>query len=168
MKPHALTWILVALAMLLGRPDSSTAQLSHPCEAACSLVLGLTGVTVATSTLVAWGRHTGGISNTRQGMAAWGTGFALTVGGGIALSGSGARQERAVYAAGLGVLAGAAAGWVVGSIRPGEDRANRWATTLIGAGVGALIGGVYGAVSHDEGSGGMGAPVPLFTVRFEP
>lgn len=168
MKRSRTGWVMVLAALFLAKPDSATAQLSDPCEVACSLVLGLTGYAVATSTLVAWGRHTGGISTSSEGLWAWGAGFALTVGGGVALGGNGERQERAIYAAGLGVLAGAAVGLAVGSIRPGGDGANRWAATIIGAGAGALIGGLYGALSHDGRASGRATQVPLFTFRFAP
>jgi len=158
---------LVAGSLLFTAPDSATAQLSDPCEAACSLVLGVTGYAVATGALVAWGRHTGGISTDKEGMWAWGTGFVLTVGGGVALGGNGERQERAVYAAGLGVLAGSAVGLAVGSMRPDSNGTTRLAATLIGAGAGALIGGVYGALTHDQEGAGAPRPVPLLTFRLQ-
>ena len=140
---------LVAAALLYAHPRDVVAQFSAPCKAACALVLGVSSYAVGTSATVAWGRQTGGLSTANEGKWVWASGFALALGGGVALSGNGERQERAVYGAGLGVLAGAAVGLLVGSLRSEGSRVPRLADTLIGAGAGALIGGIYGAISHD-------------------
>ena len=131
-------------------PAHATAQLSEPCAVACGLVLGATGVTVATGALVALGRHTGGISTMNEGAPLFGVSFVAFVGGGLALSGNGARQERAVYAAGIGALAGSLLWLGIESTLDDSDGARKVAATLMGAAAGALVGGVYGALSHRE------------------
>jgi hypothetical protein len=40
------------------------------------------------------------------------------------------------------------------------------AASLIGATTGALIGGVYGALSHDDGSAGAYVPLRSVTLPF--
>ncbi len=159
---------LILLAFAL-QPASVEAQFSGPCQIRCGLVLGASSYAVGVGALVAWSRHTGGISSASEGTRIWASGVALTLGGGIALSGNGERQQRSVYASGVGLLAGSAAGLIAGSIRSDGDGARTVAVTLIGAGVGALIGGLYGAVSYD-GEAGLPStdtpPVPLFSVRW--
>lgn len=163
----ALRLALVVGGLWSARPSPAAAQLSSPCEATCALVLGLSGYAVGTGAVVAWGRHTGGLSTSGQALRLWVSGFAMTVGSGMALSGNGERQERAVYGAGLGLIAGSAVGLVLGSIGSEGDGARRIAGVLIGAGAGALIGGVFGALSYDEGSGPAVA-VPLLAFRWAP
>ncbi len=154
------TGVAVGL-VLLSTPGSARAQLSDPCGARCGIVLAATSFVVGTGTATAVGRARGGFSPTTQGLVAWGAGFALTAGGGLALAGNGARQERAVYAAGIGALAGGLTGLILGAIREESTPATRLAATLVGGAVGALAGGVVGAVGWDEGAGGAGAPMPL-------
>jgi len=155
---------VVALALLgLQPPAPAAAQLTSPCEIGCALVLGATGFTVATGALVARGRHTGGVSSTREVMGVWGGTFVVFVGSGVALSGNGERQERAVYAAGIGALAGSLVWLGIESSLSQSNGARRVAASLMGAAVGAVIGGVYGALSHDGTDGGQ---VALFDVRL--
>ena len=161
------TLALSAATALLPRP--ARGQFRAPCEVQCALTLGATAYVAGTSALVAWGRASGGVSTSKEAALVWGTGFAIVAGGGVALGGNGARQERAIYGAGLGTLAGTVAGFAVGLTRssslPGTRTARLVAATLIGAGVGALAGGVYGALTHDPASP---IPIPLFAVRWRP
>ena len=160
---------LLAVTLTAAGPSLGAAQLAEPCEAACAVVLGLSGYAVGTGALVAWGRHTGGISGVGQATRIWGLGFAVTVGAGFALSGNGGRQERAVYSAGLGVLAGSAVGLLIGSRRSEGSGARLLAAVLIGAGAGTLIGGVLGAVSYDDSRGPAGlafSTVQLFSLTL--
>ena len=159
-----LGFALGAATLLSAHPRELAAQLSAPCEATCALVLGVSSYAVGTGAVVAWGRLTGGMTTASQGKWVWASGFAVAAGGGVALSGNGERQERAVYGAGLGLLAGATVGLVVGSIRSEGSGARRLAATLIGAGAGALLGGVYGAMSHDEDAGLSALASPRVTL----
>jgi hypothetical protein len=147
----------------LSRPSHAAAQFEEPCELTCVGVLGATGFVVATGASIAVGRTTGGLSTVGQGAAVWGASFAAVAGGAVALSGNGARQERAVYAAGIGTLGGALVGLAMETIRADRGEAHVIAGTLIGATLGAVAGGVYGALSYDSDSGG---PVPLMSVNI--
>lgn len=156
----------VLTALTLGcacAPTPASAQFTDPCELGCIAVLGATSFVTATGVSVAAGRITGGLTSMNSGLLLWGLSFAATAGGGMALSGNGARQERAVYAAGIGTLAGAVAGGLVGTSL-GRDEAHVISGTLVGAAAGALIGGAVGALtwSADEGGGAM----PLFSIRL--
>ena len=102
------TLALSAATALLPRP--ARGQFRAPCEVQCALTLGATAYVAGTSALVAWGRASGGVSTSKEAALVWGTGFAIVAGGGVALGGNGARQERAIYGAGLGTLAGTVAG----------------------------------------------------------
>lgn len=156
--------ILVGLLLpAVAAPDEALGQFSAPCGVECALTLGATGFTAATGTVVAIGRING-ISTIRQGLWAWGTGFTVVVGGGIALSGNGARQRRAVYGAGAGSLSGAVLGLAIESVRTRGDGPRVLAGALVGAAVGSVVGGVYGALSYDEET--ASGPVPLFSVRL--
>jgi FtsH-binding integral membrane protein len=136
-------------------PRESAAQFTEPCAAACALTLGATAAAAATGTAVAVGRLSGGFSHTTPGALAWGAGFAVVVGAGIALQGEGARQERAVYAAAIGAAAVSLTSLGVAALNGGSDGAGLLASGLIGAAVGALAGGLYGALSHESGSPGV-------------
>jgi hypothetical protein len=127
-------------------------------------VLGATGLTAATGALVAYGRQGGGVSTLSEGLTVWGIGLVGFVGGGIALGGNGARQERAVYAAGIGAVAGSLLWLGIESTLEASDGARKVAATLMGAAAGALAGGVYGALSYEEG--GSGAPASLLSVHI--
>jgi len=127
-------------------------------------VLGATGFAFATGTLVAFGRKSGGLSNAAEVAAVWGGSVVLFVGAGLALGENGGRQERAVYAAGVGTLAGSLLGLGVESVLGGGDGARKVGAALIGAALGALAGGVYGALSWDEGR--AVDPTPLFQLRL--
>jgi hypothetical protein len=141
-----------------------TAQLASPCELTCGLVLGATGFTVATSALVARGRLGGGVPSMADAADAWVGSFVLYVGAGLALSGNGARQERAVYAGGLGALGGALVGLAIETtLEPAPD-ARKVAAALFGAALGAVVGGVYGALSHEEA--GASAQPTMIGVRL--
>jgi len=131
-------------------PQRAEAQFADPCATACALTLGAVGAVAATGAAVALGRLEGGMSTSSQGLWTWGMSYALVVGSGIALSGDGERQERAVYAAAVGSAAGALAGLAIASMGGSSDGTRRLAGTLIGAAAGAIVGGVYGAVSQDE------------------
>lgn len=164
-----MSFLICALVMVpMARPEPVTAQFTTPCEARCALVLGASSYAVGTGALVAWARTTGGISTGREGLWIWASGFALTVGGGVALSSDGQRQERAVYASGVGLLAGSAAGLLVGTLGAGSGPPPL-ATALIGASAGALIGGLFGALTHDgdgEPQDSGGTALPLFSFRW--
>ena len=148
----------LGLVVLTFSPAEARTQLSDPCQIKCGVVLGAASVAVAIGTMVSVGRLRGGHSTTRQAEAYWTVGLGLGLGSGIALSGNGERQRRAVYAAGIGTLAGSLAGLAVESVSDESSGATRLAATLIGAAVGALAAGAYGAISY-EGPG-VGAPGP--------
>jgi len=150
-----------AVGVALARPSSVTAQFADPCELTCIGTLGATGFVAATGASIAVGRITGGMSTVNQGLFVWGTSFAVFTGGGMALSGNGARQERAVYAAGIGTLTGALMGLTIEAIRTDGDEPRVLAGTLVGAMVGALAGGVYGALSY---TGDTRESVPLMSI----
>jgi len=156
---HPRRPLLVLICLLA--PATARAQLSEPCGTRCGVVLGATAFTAATGTVVAYARITGGISTAKEGLGIWGAGFLTVVGGGIALQGDGGRQRRAVYASGLGAVAGSLVGLGIESVRAGSDDASRWAGALVGATVGTLVGGLYGALSYG-GAEIYSDPVPLF------
>lgn len=145
------------------RPTVAEAQFSEPCEITCIGVLGAAAFVTATGVAVAHGRISGGMTSANKGVFLWGGSFMAVVGGGMALSGNGARQERAVYAAGVGTLAGALVGLTVETVRTDGDAPRVLAGTLMGAAAGALVGGVYGALSHDDD---MAVTVPLLTLAL--
>jgi hypothetical protein len=153
---------VLALGSVCG-PTRAAAQFSDPCEIGCIAVLGATSFVTATGISVAAGRITGGLTSVNHGLLLWGASFAATAGAGMALSGNGERQERAVYAAGLGTLAGGLAGGLL-AISLGGDEAHVISRTLVGAAAVALIGGVVGALSWSEEEGG--GATPLFSVRL--
>lgn len=143
----------IGVAMLiLGplTPGSAAAQFSDPCGAACALTLGATGVVAATGSVAAFGRLGGGMSTSSQVLWTGGISYALVVGSGMALSGNGERQERAVYGAAIGSAAGALVSLGVAAIADRSDGTRLLAASLIGAAAGAVLGGVYGAVSHGD------------------
>jgi hypothetical protein len=156
---------LAALA-LLAMPAPARAQLSDPCGVECGVVLGAASFVVATGTAAAVGRARGGFSTTSQGIAAWSTGFVVAAGSGIALSGNGSRQERAVYAAGIGVLVGSLAGFAAGTLPDDGTPASRFASTLVGGALGALAGGVVGAATWERDVPNDGASVPLTVISL--
>jgi hypothetical protein len=145
----ACSKLLAVLVLHLLSP-SAHAQLSDPCAAACGSTLVVVGAVAATGAVATLGRVTGGLTDTSEGLWMWGSSFAAVVGAGALLSGDGARQERAIYAAALGSVAGAAIGLAVGAATDSRDRARSVAAALIGAAVGTVVGGVYGALSHDD------------------
>jgi hypothetical protein len=144
--------------MLLGSslPAPAAAQLSQPCGVTCGVVLGVTGVTFATGAMVAYGRYTGGFSRPDRGIGVLVTSFAAFTGAGLALSGNGERQERAVYGAGAGAIIGSVVWMAIERADDESDDGGELAALLIGAAAGSLVGGVYAALTHDptEDSGG--------------
>jgi len=140
----------VAVAVLLAAPGEGAAQFSVPCAVECALVLGATSFAFASGTTAAVGRLKGGFSTSRQGIVAWGSGFVAAAGAGIALSGNGARQEHAIYLAGLGALSGSLVALASESLIGSSTSEQRLAATLVGAAVGALVGGAYGALTWEE------------------
>jgi len=101
----------------------------------------------------------GGFTTTSSGIVSWTSGFVVGLGSGIALAGNGERQERAIYSAGIGAVAGSLVGLAADSFSGDSTPATRVAATLVGAAAGALTFGVYGALTWDEDE--PGAPVPL-------
>jgi hypothetical protein len=154
--------LLIATVLGLGGPTAAEAQLSDPCSVECGLVLGATSFVFASGTATAIGRMKGGFTTTGDGIVSWTSGFVLALGGGIALAGNGERQERAIYSAGLGALAGSVVGLATEALTDESTEATRLAATLIGAAAGALAGGVYGALSW-EADPEPNNPVPLAT-----
>lgn len=144
--------VALAAALSIAAPAApASAQFSDPCDVACALVLGASAYTVAIGTVVAYGRATGGYSTRNAALGIWSASFIAVAGGGMVLSGNGERQERAVYASGIGAIAGALTGLAVGSTLDRSDRSARLAAVLISAAAGTLVGGFYGALSYDEG-----------------
>jgi hypothetical protein len=152
----------VAGAIAIGAPVPAAGQLSAPCEVKCGVVLGASSYAVATAAMVGWGRHTGGMRTGKRAAGIWLASFALAASGGLALGGDGARQERVVYASGLGLVAGGVIGLAVGSLRSGEP-GDLLAMNLIGAGIGSLIGGVVGALTYERETPGA---IPVLTIRI--
>ena len=159
-----LTTVLLATSCLVVPATRAAAQFEEPCELACIGVLSATSFVTATGAAVAMGRLTGGMSTVNQGLVVWSGTFAAMAGGGMGLSGNGARQERAVYAAGIGLLSGAAAGLAIEALRTGGDEPRMLAGTLIGAALGAIAGGLYGAISYDGEEDSQ--PIPLLTLSI--
>jgi hypothetical protein len=158
------TSMLLLGFLFLHSPAHVKAQFSDPCQVTCAAVLGATGFVAATGASVAVGRLSGGMSTVDQGLWVWGSSFLVFAGGGVALAGDGERQERAVYAAGIGTAAGALAGLALGAVRTSADGPQRLAGVLVGATVGALLGGAYGALSHKADA--SQSTVPLFTLQL--
>jgi hypothetical protein len=156
---------LLAASLALALPADAAAQFEEPCELRCIGVLGTTGFLTATGVSVAWGRITGGMSSVNEGVLTWGGTFVAFVGTGMALSGNGERQERAVYASGIGTAVGALTGLTVEAVRTNGDEPRLFAGTLMGAAAGAIIGGVYGALTYEDDEGGA-VPLMSISVRF--
>lgn len=153
--------VLMSLAVL--RPSTATAQFEAPCRLACAGVLGTTAFVTATGVSIAVARATGGLTRVNQGLLVWGSTFTTVLVGGVALSGNGARQERAIYGAGIGSVVGGLAGLGLEALRTRGDGPRVVAGTLIGAASGALIGGVYAALTLD---GQDTETVPLLSVNI--
>lgn len=162
------TWLPIVVLVAMTTAAPSEAGAATDCQFGCGVVLGLTSFTVATGTVAAWSRVTGGISNPGQGRTMWALGFVATVGAGAAIPE--ARRERAVYAAGIGAAAGALVGFTLESLTGSGEGPTKVAATLIGAAAGALVGGVYGALSHESEAGTMplpdSHPTPLVGFRI--
>ena len=138
------------------------------CRISCGLVLGVTSFTVATGTVVTWGRVTGGIQTASQGRAIWAISFGASLATAATLSGS--RREQAVYSAGVGAAAGALVGFTLDAVAGSGEGSTKVAAALIGATLGAVAGGVYGAFSDDEDEGAGAAlaaqRIPLVSLRI--
>lgn len=157
--------LALGLALLTILPPASAAgQFSDPCRAACATVLSATSFAAATGAVVAVGRLSGGVSRVEPALAVWGASFLALTGSGIALSGNGERQRRAVYGAGIGAVAGSLLWLGVESSFDGGDGSRRVAASLMGAAAGALLGGIYGAVSYR--TRGIASPMTVLTVRL--
>ena len=156
--------LLLAAAMLGTRNPPVQAQLSDPCSVECGLVLGATSFVFASGVATAVGRTTGGFTTTSSGIIAWTSGFVVGLGGGIALAGNGGQQERAIYSAGIGAVAGSLVGLAADSFSGDSTRASRFASALVGAATGALAFGIYGAVTWDEDDPGAPIPVASFSI----
>jgi hypothetical protein len=150
---------LVAALVTAASAAPASAQFSHPCDVPCALVLGASAYTVAIGTVVGYGRATRGYSTRGVALGIGVTSFVSVAGAGMALSGDGERQERAVYASGMGALGGALVGLALGPAFEETDGSAKLAAVLVGAGAGALIGGVYGALSYDGATGTQPAAV---------
>jgi hypothetical protein len=161
-RPSTAVIAAVAGAIAIGAPVPAAGQLSAPCEVKCGVVLGASSYAVATAAMVGWGRHTGGVRTGKRAAGIWLASFALAASGGLALGGDGARQERVVYASGLGLVAGGVIGLAVGSLRSGEP-GDLLAMNLIGAGIGSLIGGVVGALTYERETPGA---IPVLAIRI--
>ena len=138
------------------------AQPSDPCEIKCGVVLGVASSAVAVGTVVGLGRLRGGYSTPEQALASLTVGLGIGLGAGIALSGNGERQRRAVYAAGIGTVAGSLADLAVESVTGDSSGATRLAATLIGAAVGTLAAGAYGAISYEGPDAGALSPAAAY------
>jgi hypothetical protein len=135
------TGACLAIVLAFVQTPPVEAQFEAPCELGCAAVLGATSFVAATGISIGVGRISGGLSSIGQGLFMWGASFAAVAGTGIALSGNGGRQERAVYAAGIGTLVGALAGGTLEAARTRGNEAHVISGTLIGAASGALVGG---------------------------
>lgn len=149
--------IAVGLCLLAASTDAG-AQLSDPCRVECALVLGASSVAFAQGAATVVGRAKGGYSTRLQAITVWSAGFLVAAGAGIGLHGDGERQRRAVYASGVGALAGGLAGLALESLVGERDTASRFAATLIGAAAGVVTGGVIGAIGHDGDPDAAPAP----------
>lgn len=163
-----LPFVVLIVASALG-PRPVSGQFSDPCAVTCGLTLGVVSFAFATGASTAVGRAKGGYTTTRQGIVTWSVGFLSAAGAGMALSGNGARQERAVYGAALGALGGSVAGLLVESLGD-SNSTTRLAATLIGGAVGVVAGGVIGAATLDTDADGAAEAalisVPAFSWGF--
>jgi len=159
-----LSAAFAAAALLAVHARPVAGQFEEPCELACIGVLATTSFVTATGAAVGMGRLTGGMSSVNQGVVVWGGTFAAMAGGGMALSGDGRRQERAVYGAGIGLAAGAVTGLLIEAIRTRGDEPRVLAGSLMGAALGAVVGGVVGVITYD--GDGASSPVPVLSVTI--
>jgi len=155
---------ILVIAVVASSPAPLDAQFSDPCGVGCAATLLLDSYIVASGTAVAIGRSMGGFSRTSQGVISWGSGFAMTTGAGIALQGDGDRQRRAVYGGAIGGAVGGLIGLSLESAIGGDTSAERLSATLVGAGIGVLLGGVIGAITLDGVE--ESSPTPLFSLRL--
>jgi hypothetical protein len=161
---------LVCTALLASATGRTSGQEAAHCRFACGLVLGASAFTVGTGVAVAEGRLSGGLHSSGQALTLWGLGAGVTLASGLALSEESDRQRRAVYASGIGTVAGALLGFAARELGIGGEDANTPAAALIGAAAGALVAGVYGALSWDDPNQSpdiiVTRPAPLWTVRI--
>jgi hypothetical protein len=141
-----------ALPFLASTPHGASAQLTDPCGAGCGVLLGASAVSFAIGTSVAVGRSVGGFQTMAASRTVWATSFTAVMAGGVALSGDGHRQQRAVRGSALGAVGGALAGLAVESLTEDSTPTTRFAAALIGAAAGVLVGGAIGALTHEGSS----------------
>ena len=159
--PVIAMWVLALTAVA---PSRGAAQVSEPCGLGCAALLGVNGITFATGTATAVGRLQGGYSTFTAAALTWGTAFTAAVGAGVALSGDGGRQRRAIRAAAIGSVGGGLAGLAIESLIGDATATTRLAATLVGAAVGVLAGGIVGAATFD----GAGTPAPAANLDAAP
>lgn len=155
---------LLILWMLTWGARPVDAQFADPCDVTCALTLGAVGFVFATGSTTAVGRARGGFHTARQGMVTWGAGFLTATAAGVALSGEGGRQRRAVYSAAAGAASGALTGLLVEAIGDSTPT-TRLVATLVGAGAGVLVGGTVGALTWD-GAPPSAGPRSAMVVRI--
>lgn len=163
-RPAAV--LIASVAVLLG-PFEARAQFDSPCESACAAALFGVSFVVATGSATAVGRANGGYGTAGAGLRVWAGGFAAAAVAGVALSGDGVRQRRAIYSAGIGALSGSLLGLAIESALGESSSATRLAGTLIGAAAGAIAGGVVGALTaEDRGSEAVALSVRMPALTF--
>ena len=144
---------------------AATAQVSDTCGGLCTLTLGATAFTTATGTVVALSRLTGGLSTKSQALLTWGSTFALVTGAGVMLDADSNQQERGIYGAGLGTVAGGLLALAVDMARPEGTSTSHLAGALMGAAAGAVLGGLFGALS-ENGNEVFTPPPPILSVHL--
>jgi hypothetical protein len=164
LRGHGLLPLVLVVLGLVADSEAAAAQFSDPCDVECALVLGATSFAFASGVATAVGRVRGGYTTTGSGIVTWTSGFVIALGSGIALAGNGERQERAVYSAGIGVLAGSLVGLAAESLSGESTKATRFAAALVGAAAGALSFGIYGAATWDPDEPGAPVPVASFSL----
>jgi hypothetical protein len=154
-------WVLALAAVA---PSRGGAQVSEPCGVGCAALLGVNSITFATGTATAVGRRQGGYSTFAAAALTWGSAFTAAVGAGVALSGDGGRQRRAIRAAVIGSVGGGLTGLAIESLIGDATATTRLAATLVGAAVGVMAGGIVGAATYD----GSGTPAPTANLVAAP
>jgi outer membrane lipoprotein SlyB len=161
--------LLASLELAAAPEVAATSRLTATmsCRIRCGLVLGATSFTLATGSVVTWGRITGGLQSPSQGKTIWAISFGTSLATAAALYGS--RRERTIYASGLGAAAGALLGFTVEAVAGRGESSTKVAATLIGAALGAVAGGIYGAFSEEESAAGAALAAqraPMLEIRI--
>ncbi len=164
MRALRMAGLVVALGAFLIPADNVEGQLSDPCEIACAATLGASSFVFAMGTMAVVGRLEGGYTTKTGPAVTFAGAFVASVGTGLALSGNGDRQRRAVYGSAIGAAGGALAGLVAESLIGESDTASRFAATLVGGALGVVAGGIVGASTYD----GVAGQRPTFTVVSPP